>query len=503
MSSTQPPGKAAQSEVWELPGPTGPESWLRENGHFTTVRIGQKRLRLAESSFDADQLCLRTSRCPHPGPWPNAFVFCPECGTRLEKPTDLDAIAGWSPRAAAMGGLPVLGEALRPVVESRREEAMPASASLAFIVAGTPPHLFAFDLRSGWLRARREADQTWIDLQRLPPAGLPRWSWVAAALSGTLTGAGTGAGTEEQRLTGFALPTAQGPVLVRIGPDEELATVAASPALGIRAAAGGVACLRGRPVTPVRMTGGLALAVLDPAGRSWLLVALPEEDGRLAEQELFAAPVMHDDDAFWCGVHGLLSVSATRNGFDVAYRPWRDSLSPVLGTRPLQAPDGRLYQLMRLGEDTLVFENLVLPGQVQERRLASSLWMSSGNAAFVDGRRRRLPWEDAMGRAQYILKDGDFVLPLLAFDDRRFLVATCPGRPTLGRFLDTAGEPAEARACQIQFTAATRVLEPLQRRVDAQSPSDIVCFIFRQRLFIYAAMANQCSSWELQPVEAA
>ncbi len=494
MSSTQPRGHVAQHEAWELPGPDGTESWVREDGRFTTVRVGQKRLHLAEPSFDADQLRLRRSRCPHPGPWPNAFVFCPDCGARLEEAPNPDASAGWPRRAAPTRGLPVLGQTLQPLVETRRDEAMPAAAALVFVVAGSPPHLFAFDLRSGWLRARREEDRAWMDLQRLAPAGLPRWSWAAAVLGGT--------GARGQGPQGFVLPTVQGPVLVRIAPDEDLATVAADPALGIKAAAGGVVCLRGRAIMPVRMTGGVALAVLDPDGRDWQLMALPGEEGRLAEDELFAPPVVHDDDGFWCGGGGLLSVSARQHGLDIAYRPWRDALSPILGTRPLQAPDGRLYQLMRLGEDSLVFEGLALPGQVQERRPSSSLWMSSGNAAFVEGRRRRLPWEEAMGRAEYVLKDGEFVLPLLAFDDRRFLVATCPGRPTLNRFLDTAGEASEARPCQLHFTAATRVLTSLQRRIEARSPADIVCFVFRCRLFVYAASTNQCWSWELQPVEA-
>lgn len=393
------------------------------------------------------------------------------------------------PPCGAPNGLSVLPAASSPLADTRREEAMPPSASLSFIVAGPVPHLFAYDVQTGWLRVRNEDTVEWQDLLRLPAAqALPRWSWSAGAVTGADGGAAEG----------FALPTDQGPVFVRTGTLAPLLEVRAPASLGIQSAAGGVACLRGRPFVPVCLAGGLGLARLSAGGDTWELVAVTHGEA-VPARTVFAAPVTHDDDAFWCAPGGQLSLSLTgAGGVQAAWQAWPEGLTPLLGIRPLQEPNGVLHHLMRLGDDQLVFRTLKLPGTPAEQRPASGLWLSAGNAAFREGRRRRVPWDDAVGRAEYTVPDGEFLLPLLAFGDRRFLLASCAGRSTLTAFLDTQAAPPERRACNLAFTAATRSLEPLQRRIDARSAWDIVPFVFRGRLYVYAANANQCWSWALR-----
>lgn len=481
----------AEPQRWELPGPFGVEEWQRSIGRFTSALVGRKRLTLDEQPFDLDQLRLRQPACGHAGPWPYAFQHCPECGVRLLDPAPLPPPAAWAPPSGAPSGLAVQDAGLHPVAGTRQEEAMPPAANLSFIVAGRPPHLFAYDLQTGWLRVRNEGTGQWDDLRRLPAAqALPRWSW-AAAISAPAVHTGTQA-------EGFVLPTDQGPVLVRTGPATPLSALPAPASLGIQAAAGGAACLRGQPFMPVRLGGGLGLACLSADGDAWELQAVLH-GGEVPPGTMFAAPVTHADDAFWCAPSGQLSLSLTGGGgLQASWQPWPDGLTPVLGARPLQEPNGSLHQLMHLGDDRLVFASLDLPGRRMQQR-PTELWLSAGNAAFRDGMRRRLPWDEAGSRAKYVLADDEFLLPLLAFGERRFLLASCTGRDSLTSFLDTQMAPPARRACRLLFTPATLMLEPLQRSIDARSAWDIVPFVFRDRLHIYAANTNQCWSWELRP----
>ncbi|MBE7211565.1 MAG: hypothetical protein INR65_11150 [Gluconacetobacter diazotrophicus] len=466
-------------EWWELAGPGGAERWQRVDGRFVAAEVGTKRLVPAERPFDADQLGLRRGRCGHPGPWPNAFGHCPDCGAALEPPETTD---GWS-WANPADGFAVAGRAVRPVPDSRREEAMPGAALLFFVVAGRPAHLFAVDGRSGWLRARREADGAWVELERLRPAGLQRRSWAAAVLDGGAA---------------FVVPTEAGPVVVRCPADAPLSVTEVA---GSGACAGGAAALgRGAVAVPVRGAAGLGMALLAAGSAEWRAAPVAGGDAA-AREEVFAAPAAHDDDVFWCGTDGLLTLSVRNGGVEAAYRRWDAGMVPVAGTRPLRAPDGRLFQLFRQNEAELVFGELALPGRSGERRTASSLWLSAGDAVFGDGRRRRLPWDEGRGRGEYPLGNNEFLLPVLTFDERRFLLLNCPGRDTLGRFLGADGT-GEARRGTLLFTGATRSVEALQGGVEAREPADVTGFVFRNRLWAYAAVSNRCWSWELAAVEA-
>ncbi len=371
---------------------------------------------------------------------------------------------------------------------------MPRSASLCFIVAGAMPHLFAYDLQTGSLHAKNELTAQWQDLARLSASRLPRWSWAAALVrleGGILAG------------EGFALPTDAGPVFVRTGLAAPLLPMAPSPALGIRSAAGGLTCLRGRPAAPVHVAGGLGLARLSASGAEWELVPVAGGEA-VPPGAMFAAPAAHADDAFWCSPEGQLSLSLTGQGGWVAeWQPWPERLAPLLGARPLLDQNGVLHQLMRLGADELAFRALKLPGTPGEQRSVAGPWLSAGAAAFRDGKRRRLPWDDAIGRAEYSVADGEFLLPLLALGGPRFLLASCAARASLMPFLSTDAPPADARSCTLLFTPATRSLTPLGKRVTARAAWDIVPFVYRGRLHVYAAHTNECWSWELCPGAAA
>lgn len=474
------------AERWELEGHFGPESWLSQDGRFLAVELGSsraKKLSMLTGSFELEQLRLRQGLCSHKGPWPFGFSFCPECGARLAEPPKMPDAESWSAPFGMATGLPVLEQMgdVSPVVETRRQENLPARANLGFIVAGAPPALFAYDLASGMLRARRESDASWQDLEHLPRAhNLPRWSWAAAILPASGP-------------AGFAIATNDGPVMVHLAPDQPLSTSRLAASFGVQAGLGGPACVEGRLVMPVRTAGGLALACLTLNAQSWTVVQVP---GPFDSHEPFAAPVVHYSDAFWCGSAGLLSVCCDRGELTPEFRPWGQGLSPALAIRPLQSENGTLYQLMRRGDQDPVFHSLVLPKREAELR-DYRLCFSTGNAVFADGRRRRLPWEEAGSRGEFPLGDDEFVLPLLAFSARRFLVAICAGRSTLTRFIDTDGKPAGSRACRLYFSPATKQLVSLDRRVDVEAAWDIVPFVFRRRLYIYAASRNDCWSWAL------
>ncbi len=367
-------------ERWTLPGACGSEQWQRSAGQFTSVLVGNKRLVAADQPFDLDQLQLRLATCGHAGPWPHAFQHCPECGSLLSDSASLPPSGNWSPPAGAPNGLMVSSNALSPVAATRRQEEMPRSANLSFIVAGKIPHLFAYDLQTGGLYARNELTSQWQDLMRLPASqALPRWSWSAALVP---------LATPDSLNEGFAVPTDQGPVFVRTGPATSLLLHPAALSLGIRSAAGGMTCLRGRPVAPVHLAGGLGLARLSASGDEWELVPVSQGDA-VPPHTIFAAPVMHADDAFWCAPTGQLSVSLTgESGWQAEWQQWPEGLSPLLGVRPLQEQNGTMHQLMRRGVDELVFRatpfRVLLP------------WLGRGRVRLRHGpvrlHHRRSPW---------------------------------------------------------------------------------------------------------------
>ena len=418
-----------EPEFWPLQGPYGPERWQRQAGRFTEIAFSTpcaRTLKLADRSFELEGLRLRGSTCPHAGPWPNAFRYCIECGTPLPEPAALPPARNWSAPFGSLTGLPILegSEDVSALPQTRREERLPGSADLGFVVAGTPPTLFAYDLATGLLRARLEGDRTWQDLEQWPRAhNLPRWSWAAAVLPEGVT-------------PGFAIATNEGPVLRRVGPNLDTRPLRPAASAGILAGLGGVACVEGHLVMPVRLASGLALACLAPEQESWSLLAV---EGGAAALEVFAAPVVHYSDAFWCTAAGLLSLSCVNGTLSAAFRPWQEGLLPALAIRPLQAENGTFYALMRRGEHDPVFHSLVLPDREPELR-PYRLCFSSGNAVFADGKRRRLPWDDTGSRGEFSLGDDEFLLPLLAFSARRFLVAVCAGRSTLTRFIETTGD---------------------------------------------------------------
>ena len=474
---------AAATERWHLTGPSGPESWIRRGNKFVAVELGTsqpKTLFLADNSFELEQLRMRETLCSHQGPFPNGFLFCPECGAKLAEAPGLPAAETWPAPFGTANGLPVLDRLAEasPAAETRRQEMLPVAADLGFVVAGTTPALFAYDLSGGMLRVRRESDGSWQDLEQLPRAHrLPRWSWSAAMLP-------------QGGAAGFVVATNAGPVLVQLSPDRPLRI--SGPPVSL-SGLGGPAVVDRRLVMPVRTDGGLALAVLSADGQSWTLQQVP---GGADCREPFAVPVVHYSDAFWCSAAGLLSVCLAGGTPVAAFLPWAPGLSPALAIRPLQAENGTLYQLMRRGEQDPVFHSLVLPDREAELR-PYRLCFSAGNAVFADGKRRRLPWEET-GRGEFPLGDDEFVLPLLAFSARRFLVAVCAGRSSLTRFIETAEERPASRACRLYVTPATRKLVSLERRFDVPSAWDIVPFVFRGRLFLYAAGRNECFSWALE-----
>ncbi len=482
-------------EEWVLDGILGQEHWTRRGGRFASVALGQARaksLTLSDGSFELEQLGLRSGRCAHPGPWPNALSYCPQCGTKLAEPAPLPPPQSWSAPFGNAAGLPVLDPVsdLAPVSGTRREEKLPGASDLAFLVAGAPPYLFAYDLASGMLRVRRESDRQWQELTQLQRADrLPRWAWSACVLP-----------SDHAASHELALATNAGPVLVRLAADAPLATVRPQAADGISDGLGGVACLRGRPVMPVLLASGLGLAWLPEGAPAWRI--LPAQGGFGANDPAargrFAVPTVHGGDAFWCSVAGLLSVSVSGDSITAEYRPWPGDRSPVLSIRPLQSDNGTLYQLVRRGDDLPVFRSLTLPDREAEER-PFRLCLSSGNAVFVDGKRRRLPWDETGSRAEYSLGDDEFILPLLAFGPRRFLVAVCSGRTTLSSFVESSGIPPAARSCRLAFSPATKTLIPLDRRFDVASAWDLVPFVFRDRLYAYAASTNECWSWALEP----
>ncbi len=470
-------GAGPSDGAWTLPGRFGPERWQREGDRFTVVAVAGDRIVLPTDRVTEARLRGREAACAHPGPFPLAFRFCPECGTALAEAEREPGAEAWSPPFGAADGLPARDEAVEPDPASHEEIAVPPSSALGFAVAGTPPMLLACDRIDGWVRAWSERDRRWIDRVQLPPCTvLPAWSWAAAA-----------------DRSGLSLPTDRGPAFVGLTAPRR-APVAL---LEGRAPLGGAGVLRGQVALPVRDAAGLALAVLDRAApeRGWSLLPVPG-----AAAEALATPVATGDRLLWCGPTGLLTLQAGPDGSTAHWQGWQDGIWPLPGVRPVAEPNGTLHQLARLDPHTLVLQSLSAPGQVPERRPARGYTPGTGRAVFRENARLRLPW-DERAASDYVIPDGTFLLPLLEFGGGRTVLALCTGRDRLGRFLGDPAAPDDAdadHACTLFYSRGPRVLEPLDCLLRARDAFDLSVFLHAGWLYVHGARDGGCHRWRLR-----
>lgn len=465
---------------WALSGTFGPERWHHDGQRFASVAAAGERIELPADPLTLERLRTRTPHCAHPGPFPLAFRFCPACGTALAEAPALPSAESWSPPFGAPDGLPSLDEPRRPDPASREEIPVPASAALGFAVAGTPPMLLACDRIGGWISGWSEAAGAWIERVQIPPCpGLPRQGWAAGASA-----------------SGLALPTDRGAAFL------DLTGARRSPTTILDAgpAAGGVATLRAHAALPVRTAAGLAVAVLDHAAPATGWTLLPVPDAPAGSAGPFAAPVVTADTAIWCDASGRIALQAAAGGLVASWSRWRDAVRPLPGVRPVMERNGTLHQLARLDERTLVLEALAAPGQEPERRAARGYTPGTGRAVFRENARLRLPWDDRAA-ADYILPDDSFLLPLLAFDEDRYLLAVCTDRSGLGRFLGDPAAAAQAERphlCTLVYSPGPRSLEPLDCVLRAHHAWDLSVFIHADWLHVHGAVENRCHRWRLR-----
>ena len=486
-------GAAGSAAEWTLPGRFGSERWHREGGRFAAVAVAGDAIGLPTDRLTEARLGSRDTACAHPGPYPLAFRFCPDCGTQLAGAPDEPAVESWSPPFGAPNGLPCCDDPREPDPASGEEIAVPPSPALGFVVAGTPPMLLCCDRVGGWIRGWSERARGWIDRVQLPPCTvLPAWSWAAAADG-----------------SGVSLPTDRGPAWVALtAPRRTPVTLLEGfPPLG------GAGLMRSHAAVPVRNGNGVALAVLDRAApeRGWLLVSVPTPDAPAGAA--FASPVGTGDRLCWCGPDGLLTLSDTATGPVAHWLGWRDGIRPLPGVRPVAEPNGSLHQLARLDPHTLVLEGLPAPGQAPERRVARGYTPGTGRSVFRENARLRLPW-DERAAWDYAIPDGTFLLPLLELPGGRTVLALCSGRDRLGRFL---GDPAAGVAkdgvaedgaaedgaepdhlCTLFYSRGPRMLEPLECLLRARAASDLSVFLHAGFLYAHGAPDNRCHRWRLR-----
>ena len=479
---TDPTGSTTEdraSQEWALPGPFGIERWHRIGARFTTLVTGSDTIALPTDALTVGRLQARASSCAHAGPFPNAFRFCPECGARLSDAPGVPAAELWSPPFGAPDGLPSLDDRRLPDASSQEEIEAPASSALGFAVAGTPPMLLACDRATGWVSAWSEADRTWVRRVQIAAClELPPWSWSASASA-----------------RGLALPTDRGPVWI------DCTRPLSAPVTMLEGSrpVGGAVLLRDQAVLPVRAGAGLALALLDPAAAVPAWRMLPVQDAPSIPIGPLAAPVCAADLASWCGQTGHLTLQATADGPIARWRPWRDGLQPLPGVRPLMERNGTLHQLARLDPATLVLESLAAPGQVPERRVARGYAVGTGRAVFRENARLRLPW-DQREAAEYLLPEDSFLMPLLAFDEDRYLLAVCDGRAGLAAFLGDPGapdDPERLHSCVLHISRGPRSLEPLDCVLRARHAWDLSVAIHAGWLLVHGAVENRLHRWRL------
>ncbi len=477
---------ASANPMWELDGPYGPERWFGRPGQYDQVFLEGKPVSLNPKDGELHLLRARGSNCIHPGPWPFAFQFCPDCGVELHPPPAARDAETWSSPGNGASGQPAPNCRGTPEPAGRAELPMPGPSRLDFVVAGAPPRLLAFDQTTGrvygWVDGMSDVFDggRWRDLMESPASvSLPRWSWSVAAFA-----------------DGFALPGDGGPLWVPLTPHAALSSAGAvspRPALGVQRALGGVARLGAAALAPVLANDGLSVAFFSPPDQAWQLAPVPGAAAQAAMQ-VFAAPSVNASEAFWVGEHGQLFARSSNGAVTCEYRPWRDEWRPMGGVRPVLSPNGVFHQLGRLG-GRQAFEALLPPGATPQRREFDRYVISCGSASFGGMARFHEPWEPK--RMEYRGDGSAFLLPLLAFDADRFLVASCSPRTGLRGFIETAPVADALVECRIMFAGASVALTDLRATIRVRSAWEIVPFIYRRTLLVYDLPGNRCYRWPL------
>ena len=472
---------APPTPIWELDGPYGRERWFGQPGRYEQVLLGQDPISLDPKEGELPFVQARGSNCVHPGPWPFAFQHCPLCGTPLQPPPAAAATHSWSSPANGASGLP--GPACHGVPDpaGREELPMPGPARLDFFVAGRPSRLLALDQTTGtlwgWVQGLANVFDggRWRVLGHLQPAlNLARWSWAGGGLN-----------------DGVALPGDTGPVWVTLSPRNATASLA-KPALGVQRSLGGVAVVNGTPFVPVLANDQLAVCYRVSPELGWQCVPVVNAAGQAAAQ-VFAAPSVNANEAFWVGEHGQLFVRFIGGAATCEYRPWRDAWRPMQGVRPVLSPNGVFHQLGRL-DGRQAFEALLPPNATPQRREFDRYVTSCGCASFAGMSRFREPWEPR--RTEYRGDGSGFLHPLLAWDNDRFVVAECTPRTALRGFLET-DPPEAATECRIMFAGSSVVPTDLRATLRVRSAWDIVPVVFGRNLLVYDLPANRCTRWPL------
>ena len=473
MPASDRPASPVEAD-WVLPGPFGTERWRIGAGHAAVAETAGLRIAPPLDPVTAERLRVRESRCAHPGPFPLAFRYCPDCGAALSDPPPVPVTESWSAPFGAADGLPEIHEARVPDPAGGEEIALPESPALTVAVAGTPPMLLACDAVRGRVLAWSERRRDWFPCAQVAPCLAP-------------SGGSRTAGADAD---GLALATDHGAVWLDLRGPRPVAVTQVDRA-GCLA---GPIAMAGRMMVPVKGSDGVGIAVLDRDGPHWTTTPIPGSppigSGPLGP------PFVAGAQAFWLGPQGILRAWHDLDGPGASWGEWPDNLSPLLQVRPVLERNGQPFQLARLDPLTLVLQNVLVP---EDRRPAPGYVLGTGRAVFRENARLRLPW-DERPLAEYPLPDDHFLLPLLGLGDGRFLLAVCAGRDGLGGFIGDPQVPWDGseRLCALHYSRGPRSLEPLGCVLRVRQAWELSAFVHANWLYVHGATENRCHRWPLR-----
>lgn len=466
-------------EIWELSGPLGAQQrWTRENGLFTRAEIGGKTVNANEKDPDYDELCVHPPCEGCKQALPFAFKFCPDCGRPLKKAGLPRDHVSWHPPFGAPEGVPTVSVPIAPERSPREELTPPSAGAFAFFVGGTPRRLYAADQISGRVHVWSETADAWRELPCRAPSwsNIPRWSW-----------SGVAGGRE------LVFPTNSGPVAISTSHTEARTATLPADWGDEDSCLGGAATLgQGLSALPVSRGGRMELAIRSESGLDWSNAAVVDIPVGIAE--IFAAPVCGGGEAFWVGRGGYLFAENRNGTVNATYCLWPEDFEPILGLRPLYGPNGLYYQTGRRGEKAAGMTTLLPPGTKPELSEQRGYYISSGKAVFRENRSYRIP--ESEQKTEYVLEDGEFAVPLLAFGETEFLIAATTNRGKLLEFFST-DEAVAPRKCSLRYSPRSRILQPPCVVITVRHPWDILPFVYNEYLHIYNVQENKCFRWRL------
>lgn len=489
--TSSPPNEPADQEPvadvrWPDPAGRAGVVWIERNRRF--VEVDYKGNVMAIDDLDAAQIAMAAplDTCDNRDcsqHFPAGFAYCPQCGLELRAPIGEQEQLWSYPGAEGDGLLNTerfdIASVSSPFTDVFRA---PEAPRLTLIVAGQPRRLLAIDREGSQVFAFNREKKDWYNYVSHThfDSEMPKWSWAVLALE-----------------KGFALPILGGPATVRldsIGAGLEVER----PKIDSADCIAGPASLNASVLYLCRVGGKPVIVTYDAKTGTWSDTIAVNGAPDINDDMWFAAPVTRNNNLYWAGTSGYVSVRAAPSGLETKWRVWPDGFVPELRIRPIWVmSEASLWQFGATGKQ-LQFARIAWGGGVTVHPVETT-HLTAGECSYTSGMQvYSMPWDEE--QRQMAGQGDSFLLPVCGLAGVSAIVADCGfgsanTRVNPAELLEDGATPKPARL-RVHRRGSPPV--DLGRSPGISGIDQLQAIIFDRTLLIYDSRRNSIDAWTIQ-----